>query len=480
MITHRGFHVQAHVRRGRLSALLVVLLLLTACGGGEGETEGGGETGAATASEGAAGETAAAGGGDVSGDLFAFAFGYDTGDIIAQTRVDEFRSQYSDVNVEFSESGFDSQTFLSALASGDPPDLVNIPRNDLGTFIARGVLAPLDDCINQMGVDPNVFYQAGLDQVTVDGTMYAFPEFFNSRIWILNNSAFEEAGLDPNEIDLSDWDAIAQANEQLTVTEDGTLNRIGLDPKLPEFLPLWSWANDAPMISEDGLQAQLDQPGVAEALSFATSLHEPAGGRISFVDFRDTWDFFGASNQYATDQLAGMPMEQWYLNVLSEVSPDDEITVRPFQTRNGEDITWADGNSWAITAASDNYEAACAFAATMVSTDTWVAAAEARAEERAADDLPNTGVYTGNSEADDIIFNEIVDLSEYPSLQEAVDTVVAVQEQAFALPPSPAAAEFSNAWTTAATAVVNGEGEAEPELAEAQQTAQAAIDSAAP
>lgn len=478
--------------RGWLSALFVVLLLLAACGddGDTGAEEGpadgaggeAGETEAATeaAPEGTAPageETAAAS--DLSGDLFAFGFGYETGDIIAQTRVDEFREQYPDVNVDFSESGFDSQTFLSALASGDPPDLVNIPRNQIGTYIARGVLEPMDDCVSQMGIDTSVFYEAGLGQVTVDGTMYAFPEFFNSRIWILNDSAFEEAGLDPSEIDLSDWDAIAEANEQLTVN-DGELTRIGLDPKLPEFLPLWAWANGAPMISEDGLDANLDDPGVAEALSFANSLHEPAGGRINFLDFRDTWDFFGASNQYATDQLAGMPMEQWYLNVLSEVSPDDAITVRPFQTREGEPITWADGNSWAITAAGENKEAACAFAATMVATDTWVAAAEARAEERAADGLPNTGVYTGNSEADDVIFNEIVDLSEFPSLQEAVQTVVEVQENAFALPPSPAAAEFENAWTSAVTAVVNNEGEAEPELAEAQQTAQAAIDQNAP
>ena len=102
---------------------------------------------------------------------------------------------------------------------------------------------------------------------------------------------------------------------------------------------------------------------------------KPAGGRAAFLDFRDTWDFFGAENQYANDQLGAMPMEQWYLNVLAENSPDVEITVRPFETRDGEPITWADGNSWAITADSDNKEAACAFAATMTNADTWIAAA---------------------------------------------------------------------------------------------------------
>jgi multiple sugar transport system substrate-binding protein len=416
-------------------------------------------------------------GAEVSGELFAFGFGYETGDQVAQVRVDVFREQYPDVAIEFSESGFDGQGFLAALASGDPPDLVNLPRNEIGTYIARGVLEPLDECIEQQGVDTSVFYEGALSQVTVDDTIYAFPEFFNTRVWILNNAAFEEAGLDPATIDLSDWDALAAANEQLTRVENGELTRIGLDPKLPEFLPLWAWANGAPLISEDGLTAQLDAPGVVEAVEATAAWHEPAGGRATFLDFRDTWDFFGAENQYATDQLAGMPMEQWYLNVLAENSPDVEITVRPFETREGEPITWADGNSWAIPTASENKEAACAFAATMTNADTWIAAAEARAETRAEEGLPNTGVYTANSAADEVIFSEIVDLSDMPTFAEAVQVVVDNQANAFGMPPSPAAAEFQTAYQDAVNSVLEGTDPAEA-MAAAQEEAQSAIDDA--
>jgi len=414
---------------------------------------------------------------DLSGELFAFGFGYETGDQIAQVRVDEFRQLYPDVDIEFSESGFDAQGFLSALASGDPPDLVNLPRNEIGTYIARGVLEPLDECIEQQGVDMGVFYEGASSQVSVDGTYYAFPEFFNTRVWILNNAAFADAGLDPEAIDLSDWDALAEANEQLTVV-DGELSRIGLDVKLPEFLPLWAWANGAPMISEDGMTAQLDAAGVVEAVEATAAFHEPAGGRAAFLDFRDTWDFFGAENQYATDQLAGMPMEQWYLNVLASNSPDVEITVRPFETRDGEPITWADGNSWAIPTASENKEAACAFAATMTSAETWIAAAEARAETRAAEGAPNTGVYTGNQAADDVIFSEIVDLSEMPTFEAAVQVVVDNQQNAFGMPPSPAAAAFQTAYQDAVNEVLEGSDAAEA-MASAQEEAQAAIDEAA-
>lgn len=442
-------------------ALLVAMLVFAACGDDEVPPE------------------PSADPADVTGDLFAFGFGYETGDQIAQVRVDEFREAYPDVDVSFSESGFDNQTFLSALASGEPPDVVNVPRNNIGTYIARGVLEPLDECIAAQEIDMENFYPAGVDQVTVDGTHYALPEFFNSRVWIINNTAFEEAGIDPATLDLSDWDAIAEANEQLTQMDGGQLNRIGIDPKLPEFLPLWANANGSPLLLEEGLESNLDDPAVAEALEFSNSLHEPAGGRTTFLDFRDTWDFFGAENQYATGQLAAMPMEIWYLNVLAEASPDVDLTVRPFETREGEPITWADGNAWAISTATDNPAAACAFIANMTSQETWVAAATARAETRAEEGLPNLGVYTGNQAADEVIFNEIVDLSEFPQFAEAAEVVREVQDQAFGIPPSPAAAEFEQAWQSAVTAVMVDEAEPAARLQEADEAVQATIDAAA-
>ena len=451
-------------RRMPLVALMVVALLLAACGGGE-------ETPPASAggSEGAT---------EVSGSLFAFGFGYESGDEIAKVRVDRFREEYPDAKVSFSESGFEEQPFLSALASGEPPDVVNVPRNTIGTFIARGVLAPLDDCIAQQGIDMGVFYDAAVSQVTVEGTTYALPEFFNSRIWIMSNKAFKDAGLDPQELDVSDWDAIAEANEQLTKTNGNRLTRIGIDPKLPEFLPLWSWANASDIISEDGLTSQLETPGVAEALEYSNSIHEAAGGRTKFLDFRDTWDFFGEENQFAADQLGANPFEQWYLNVLADVSPNVDITVRPFETRDGEPFTWSDGNAWAITADADNPGAACAFIALMTAKDTWVEAGEARAKMRNKENKPNLGVYTGNREADEVIFEDL-GLGKWPSFEQAVQTILEVQENARSIPPSPAAAAFETAWISAADGVMTGGDDPAEALAAADQEAQEAIDAAA-
>lgn len=177
-----------------------------------------------SAAAGAVRTRSAPGSGSVDGSLFAYGFAYgfayETGDDIAQHRVDVFTETYPDVDISFSESGTDdTQGLLSARASDDPPDLVYLARNQVGSYIARGVLSPLDDCVESQGVDLSLYYQAGLEQVTVDDTLFAMSEFFNTRVWILNNRVFDEAGVDPMTVDLSDWDALVALNEQLTTTE---------------------------------------------------------------------------------------------------------------------------------------------------------------------------------------------------------------------------------------------------------------------
>jgi multiple sugar transport system substrate-binding protein len=389
-----------------------------------------------------------------------------------------FKEAYPDVDISFSESGSDAQGLLAALASDDPPDMVYLSRNEAGSYIARDALMPLDDCLAGNGVDLANYYDAGLAQGTVDGSLYAMPEFFNTRVWILNNRVFDEAGIDPTTVDLSDWDGLVELNEQLTTTDGGDVTRIGLDPKLPEFLPLWSWANGAPMISEDGLTAQLDDPGVAETVELVARFLEPYGGFTAYQDFKSTFDVFGAENPFVTDQIGGTLFEQWYLNVLATNSPDVDITVRAFETPDGEPITWSDGNAWAIPTNSPNPDAACAFIATMTATDTWVQAAQLRTDAAVEAGTAATGTFTANREADETIFSEVVQLDDYPVFADAVQVVLETQDSAFGLPPSPAAAEFQTAWQTGVTAALGGDDPAEA-MASAQREAQDAIDTAA-
>jgi multiple sugar transport system substrate-binding protein len=271
---------------------------------------------------------------DASGDLFVFGFSYDsTDDVVARTRVEYTEEQYPDLNVSFSESGFESTGFLTSLQSDDPPDVVRISRDIIGTYISSGRLAPLDECIANSGIDTSIYREAAIEQLTSDGTLYALPDFFDTAVWMAATAEFEEDGVDPN-LDWSDWDAIAAANEQLLTMDGDQVGEIGIDPKVAgdySFFTLWVYANGGQLLSDDGTESLLDTPEVLEALEFTKGIIDAHGGITPFLDFRNNpelnGDFFGAPNQFDLGTEAAFPMQQWYLNVAAENSPDTELTV---------------------------------------------------------------------------------------------------------------------------------------------------------
>ena len=470
-----------------LTLFAILALILAACGpNSSSQTQEASEAPTTGGSEPPAGSEEP-GGMAASGDLFVYGFSYDsTDDVVARTRVEYTQDKYPDLNLQFSESGFDSAGFLTSLQSDDPPDVVRISRDIIGTYIASGRLQPLDECISSSGIDTSVFREAALQQVTSDGTIYALPDFFDTAIWMGSNTEFTDDGVDPASVDWSNWDSIAQANEQLLSLDGDTITEIGIDPKVAgdySMFGLWVYANGGQLLSDDGLESKLDTPEVLQALEFTKGIIDAHGGVTPFLDFRNNvetnGDFFGSPNQFDLGTEAAFPMQEWYLNVLSENSPDLDLLATPFLTTEGDPITFQEGSGWGIIEGSDNPEGACAFITAMTEADAWIAAAETRKQAREADGLPFTGVYSGNTEADDTIFGELVDLSDQPVFEAAVNAVQESWDGAYAVPASPAGEEFRQIVLTAIDQALTGQMTPQEALQQADEDAQAAIDAAA-
>jgi multiple sugar transport system substrate-binding protein len=424
------------------------------------------------------GSTAEFGGEEsLSGELSVMGFGL--GDEIAQVRHDRAVDALEGVEVKLSEGELDVQAFLSAVASGNPPDLVVATRDQIGTFASRGAVVPLDECLEAEQVDTGVFGAEALAQVTFDGAVYGVPEFDTVQITMANSDLLAEAGLSVSDVDGSDWDAMTSASQKLTRSEGGKLRVIGVDSKLPEFLPLWAKANGADLLSADGRTAQLDDPAVLEALEFALRIYDDQGGFPAVKTYRDSADFFGAGNQFATGVLGAMPMETWYVNVLEESSPDAPLAFGPVKDTQGEPLAYATGSAWAIPSGAENPQAACRYAATMTATDSWLAAAQARADDRKAKGQVFTGLLTANTEADQRIRTELVDPQDAPAPWDAaIEATYTASEHTFTLPANPADAAFEAAWQDAVNRVLNGQQEPQAALEQAQQEAQKALDEA--
>ena len=399
--------------------------------------------------------------------------GFGTGDDVAETRA-AIATKAVGVNVDRPSGGFNDQTFLAAIASGNVPDLVYLDRQKVGTYAAKGAFQPLTSCIKSHKINTKQYRIPGLNEVTYKGQIYGIPEFYNVRTVLIDNDVLDQTHTPIGWLKTSNWTNLEKAAKKMYKEEGGKVTRIGFDPKIPEFFPLWAKANGVDILSKDGLHPHLNDPRAVAALEYTYKLIQDQGGWDKFKAFRDTWDFFGSGNQVAKDQVGAWPMEQWYYNVLASSSPKVHITALQFLNRKGQPINYETGSAWAIPKGAKNPDLACTWMKAMTSVSTWLAAAKNRAELRKKANQPYTGILTGNAVADKLIYSQTyTSINKY--FDEAVKKFVDLQRYSFNIPASPASAEFAQAWNDAINRVLAGQQSPKAALDQAQKEAIAAI-----
>ncbi|WP_079193070.1 extracellular solute-binding protein [Streptomyces sp. CB02460] len=404
--------------------------------------------------------------------------GFGLGDALAADRLDTARTALKarGLTVKVNEGAFDEQQFLSAVAAGDPPDVVDMDRTLIGGYAARGALLPLTDCLAREHIDTGDYYPNAIAEGSLDRVVYALPDSYDSRLLLTNDRVLHQAGTEAAQVDTGDWAGLKKLAGTVARHNDGKLTRIGFDPKIPEFFPLWAKANGADLISADGRTAELDDPRAVQALTYAVGLIDAQGGWSRFKSLRDSFDQFGAKNQFVKDQVGSYPMEDWYVNVLAGASPDVDLAAGVFKDREGKTLNWASGLGWAIPKGAKHPEAACTFIKNMTSTSSWVHAARAKAKDVREAGAPYTGDVTANIEADRIIEHDVWKPTGHAAFDQATRIVFDLARKGFSVPSNAAGTEFKTAWQNAVNRVLSGEQTPRQALDQAQREAQSALD----
>ncbi len=448
--------------RHRILLACVPVLLVSACAGVGSSSK---------QAEQPSGFTAAA----IQGPLNIMGFGGE--DEVAQARISAFEKSAPNVQVTHNKGSFDAQQFLTALASGNPPDLVYMDRALIGTYAAKGAIQPLTACIKDQGIDTSQYRPASMRTVTLKGAVYGIPEFYVVSVNLLDAKVVAQAGLTTGDVQTKDWPALEGTAKKLYAASGGKISRIGYDSKMPDSFPLWALANGAELVKGDGAP-NLNDPKAVEALDFNLRLVQDQGGWNSYKSFRDSFDIFGEKNPLTTDLVGAMPMENWYVNVLRSSIPKGlQLDSTLFTDRQGKPVSTLGGSAWAVPNGAKNPAAACAWAKTMTAKDTWMQAAEARMAKVTKDNSFFTGLFTGNKPADDAIKEKYLKPAPDKGFETAIANYYATLDVATALNASPAGAEIDAAWKSAVTRALGGEP-AKQALDQAQQEAQGAFDKA--
>jgi len=403
-------------------------------------------------------------------------YGYGPGDDVQENRASYAKDQLTGTTINRPAGDFSDQVFLTRLASGDVPDLVRMTRPRVAQYAAKGVLQTMDSCVNPVKKQ----YRLGaMKAMTYKGHAYGLPEFTNQVTLVVNQSAFKAAGVPISAAQTKNKKQLLATTKKLMKTNSsGDLTRIGFDPKIPEFFPLWVKWFGKDILSKNGLKAQLNSKEAIAALTYTVSIINAEGGWNKFKAFRDTFDFFGKDNPLVKDQLGFWPMESFIYNVFSNNSPNVDLVAKFFTNRRGGPITMFSGNGWVVPKASKNPNDACAYMKAVTSVPAWLDAAKKRYDARKRTGATFTGIYTANTLADKKSYEDVYQSFGKPQFDRAVQILVAAPKYGFELPPSPAGQQVLDAMNASINRVLAGQQSPRAALNQAQKEAQKAINSA--
>lgn len=407
-------------------------------------------------------------------------WGFGLDDAFAKARLQVFQQASPNITVKPVGGSLNTQQLLTAVASGDPPEVVSFDRTQTGSWAGRNGIDPIDDLVSVSKFDLGQFYPFSVDQVKYQGKLYGVPQFVTCDLLYINNDVLQKAGVDPTTVDPGNWEQLQSLGAKLHVENGGKVTRTGFDTKMQDGrLWYWSWANgDNNLISADGRKAQFTDPKIVEALTWGKATVDMQGGDKARAAFSQTQNFFSAQNPVIIGQIAMTIFEQWLIGVLS-YKPDLNFTAMVPRKRHSTDgLTTATGSVFAIPHGikGNPREGAWSFISGMTSTQAWVDGAKAAAEKSlSVDKKPYTATITGNIQADQQIWTQV-----YKPISKGFDDAVKLFPELVKVSMYPYSGPVANEVSDALTADVNDalQGAKTPEaaLGDLNKKAQSAID----
>lgn len=412
---------------------------------------------------------------DASGTLNAWAF--DNADDVGKARLAYAAGELPGVTITMDATPFDAQKFTTRAASGNVPDVVQMDRALVATYAAQGLIQPVDKCFSVHAMDPKKqFYPAVTEQVSYENQIWAVPQFFQPPAIILNKQVMDAAGVSAADMDTSNQDAVLKAIAKMYKSSGGNPSVLGFDPVSTGQPELWMLGSGGRLVDDTGKPA-LDDPNNVKALEYLKAINDAQGGYAKVKSLSDSFDTFGAGNQYVKNQVGAQINAQWYVNVLVPFADQINISAVPFKNQDGKPFAVASGTAFVIPTGAKNANAACAWMVDLVTDGAWKAAGAARAQTIAAKPGGiNTGLFTGSPSADKMNRETYVKPTGNAGFDETINTFYEAVGAGKSPGASPAGQTVKTELLNAVTSSLLGEKSPQKALSDAQAASMRAFD----
>ncbi len=292
---------------------------------------------------------------DVSGEV-RYAYWDNTQTPYIEKCIEEFNKIYPNVTITQEPNTWDEYwTKLEAAATGGSiADVFWMNGPNITKYAQGGILMPIDDMIEEQGIDV-ANYPAGLVSLyNIDGAQYALPKDFDTiGVWY-NKALFDEAGVEYPTDDWT-WEDMAEKAKALT-KDDGSVYGIGagFDTQCGIYNTIYACGGH--IISEDKKSSGYDLPETQAGVQCWIDLME-AGVSPSEASLEETT----ADAQFLSGRLAMYWGGSWFLGALKTSDILDDIDVVELPSIEGKKATVIHGLGNCIYADTKSPDAAKAW-----------------------------------------------------------------------------------------------------------------------
>jgi N,N'-diacetylchitobiose transport system substrate-binding protein len=271
------------------------------------------------------------------------------------------------VKYEVQEWGGIQDKLTTALASQDPPDVIELGNTQAPSFAADGVLTDLTGDVADLNGDQ--WLSSLEDSGQWDGKQYAAPFYAANRVVLYRTDMFQEAGIAAPPTSRAEWlDAIAKLKA-----------KFGSDPQFqPLYLPGQNWYSLLSFIYDEGgdiaekdgtkFKATVNSPEAKAGLEFYKQLVDASGTTAPKDNDEQNPEQAGIYGQGKVAMMIALP---WELATAAKDNPDIEKNSSAFaipsKTAGKTAPVFQGGSNLAIPVNSKNTDLAKSYLKLMLS-----------------------------------------------------------------------------------------------------------------
>jgi multiple sugar transport system substrate-binding protein len=263
-----------------------------------------------------------------------------------QAQVDKFNEANDDVFVNMTTVFGQYEKVLTAIAGGNPPDVVSaVWLRQLISMAARGGLTPVTSYADAADIDGSEYFPQFWDAWHWNNELWGLMITSNSSVIAYQPALFEEVGIEGVPQTIAELDAAAEALE--TVDASGNIDRVGL---LPAGLRWWGRVFGGNLYDEENKKITANDPGIVAALEWLGSYRSRLGPEKVAAFTSGFGDYMSTQNSFFVGKEAMTQVGEWFIQFQKKFAPDlvMEFTPAPAPEGGRANCTIFDGSVFTI------------------------------------------------------------------------------------------------------------------------------------